>query len=130
MSGLSVDRLALFYLAALVKSMLLPRHDVVVCFTTPPFIAVVGRMLRFIVGLASAAATVCDGVSSGLLLTRLVFGVEPSDPYTWLDAFGAPPPEHVVTDGESALVTSKTRSRFEAHTIKLVVRVPGQHGIL
>ncbi|MAD78989.1 MAG: glycosyltransferase WbuB [Planctomycetaceae bacterium] len=41
---------ALFYLAALVKSMLLPRHDVVVCFTTPPFIAVVGRMLRFVKG--------------------------------------------------------------------------------
>lgn len=41
---------ALFYLAALVKSMLLPRHDVVVCFTTPPFIAVVGRMLRLVKG--------------------------------------------------------------------------------
>ena len=36
----------LFYVAALFKSLLLPRHDVVICFTTPPFIAVVGRVLR------------------------------------------------------------------------------------
>ena len=41
---------ALFYLAAFTKAMLLPRHDVVVCFTTPPFIAVVGRVLRFVKG--------------------------------------------------------------------------------
>lgn len=36
----------LFYVAALFKALLLPRHDVVICFTTPPFIAVVGRILR------------------------------------------------------------------------------------
>ncbi|MDC0991945.1 glycosyltransferase family 4 protein [bacterium] len=41
---------ALFYLAAFLKAMLLPRHDVAVCFTTPPFIAVVGRILRAVKG--------------------------------------------------------------------------------
>ncbi len=40
----------LFYVFAVVKAMLLPRHDVVVCFTTPPFIALVGRMLRLFKG--------------------------------------------------------------------------------
>ena len=40
----------LFYLAALLKALLLPKHDVVVCFTTPPFIAVVGRLLRLVKG--------------------------------------------------------------------------------
>ena len=38
----------LFYVAALFKALVLPRHDVVVCFTTPPFIAVVGRVLRLV----------------------------------------------------------------------------------
>ena len=37
----------LFYLAALTKALFLPRHDVVICFTTPPFIAAVGPILRF-----------------------------------------------------------------------------------
>ncbi|MEE2973508.1 MAG: glycosyltransferase family 4 protein [Planctomycetota bacterium] len=37
---------AIFYLAALLKALLLPRHDVVICFTTPPFIAAVGPILR------------------------------------------------------------------------------------
>ena len=40
----------LFYVAALLKALLLSRHDVVVCFTTPPFIAVVGRLLRLVKG--------------------------------------------------------------------------------
>ncbi len=41
---------ALFYLSAFVKVMLLPKHDVIVCFTTPPFISLVGRILRQVKG--------------------------------------------------------------------------------
>lgn len=40
----------LFYVSAFVKVMTLPRHDAVVCFTTPPFIAIVGLLLRAIKG--------------------------------------------------------------------------------
>ncbi|MCE9619809.1 MAG: glycosyltransferase family 4 protein [Planctomycetes bacterium] len=40
----------LFYLAALWRCLILPRHDVVVCFTTPPFIALVGVLLKWIKG--------------------------------------------------------------------------------
>ena len=35
--------------------------------------------------------------------------------------------EHLVTDGESAMVTAKNRSRFEATNTILQVRAPGQH---
>lgn len=41
---------ALFYLSAFIKVMLLPKHDVIVCFTTPPFISLVGRVLRRVKG--------------------------------------------------------------------------------
>ncbi|HYE03187.1 MAG TPA: glycosyltransferase family 4 protein [Phycisphaerales bacterium] len=41
---------ALFYLAAGARALLGPRHDVVVCFTTPPFIALVGWLLRLVRG--------------------------------------------------------------------------------
>jgi glycosyltransferase involved in cell wall biosynthesis len=40
----------LFYIAAMLKAILLPRHDVVVCFTTPPFISAVGRILKMVKG--------------------------------------------------------------------------------
>ncbi len=40
----------LFYIAALWRCMMLPRHDVVICFTTPPFIALVGVLLKWIKG--------------------------------------------------------------------------------
>ena len=40
----------LFYIAALSKAILLPKHDVVVCFTTPPFISALGRILKAIKG--------------------------------------------------------------------------------
>ena len=40
----------LFYMAALWRCMMLPRHDVVICFTTPPFIALVGVLLKWIKG--------------------------------------------------------------------------------
>ncbi|MEM1423718.1 MAG: glycosyltransferase family 4 protein [Planctomycetota bacterium] len=36
----------LFYLLAIVKCFTIKRPDVVVCFTTPPFIALVGRFMR------------------------------------------------------------------------------------
>jgi glycosyltransferase involved in cell wall biosynthesis len=39
-----------FYLAALWKAIWLPRQDIVVCFTTPPFIAFVGILLRWLKG--------------------------------------------------------------------------------
>jgi len=41
---------AFFYLAALAKALFLPKHDVVICCTTPPFIAMVGRVLRLVKG--------------------------------------------------------------------------------
>ncbi|MDZ4755147.1 MAG: glycosyltransferase family 4 protein [Phycisphaerae bacterium] len=37
---------ALFYVASLWAVIRLPRHDVIVCFTTPPFIAYAGLLLR------------------------------------------------------------------------------------
>lgn len=40
----------LFYLAAAWRCLILPRHDVVICFTTPPFIALVGVALKWIKG--------------------------------------------------------------------------------
>jgi colanic acid biosynthesis glycosyl transferase WcaI len=40
----------LFYVAALAAALRLPRHDVVVCFTTPPFIAYAGLILRLFKG--------------------------------------------------------------------------------
>jgi glycosyltransferase involved in cell wall biosynthesis len=39
-----------FYLAALWRVIWLPRQDIVVCFTTPPFIALVGILLRWVKG--------------------------------------------------------------------------------
>lgn len=40
----------LFYVAALVAALRLPRHDVIVCFTTPPFIAYAGLFVRLAKG--------------------------------------------------------------------------------
>ena len=39
-----------FYLASMWRAVWLPRQDVVVCFTTPPFIAFVGILLRWLRG--------------------------------------------------------------------------------
>jgi glycosyltransferase involved in cell wall biosynthesis len=39
-----------FNVACLFKAITLPRHDVVVCLTTPPFIALVGMVLRWMKG--------------------------------------------------------------------------------
>ncbi len=40
----------LFYLAATWRALTLPRHDVVICFTTPPFITLTGLLLRVFKG--------------------------------------------------------------------------------
>jgi glycosyltransferase involved in cell wall biosynthesis len=40
----------LFNLACLARTIRLPRHDVVVCLTTPPFVAMVGLLLRWLKG--------------------------------------------------------------------------------
>ena len=39
-----------FYIAATLRALFLPRHDVVICFTTPPFISLSGRIVRFFKG--------------------------------------------------------------------------------
>ncbi len=41
---------ALFYLLALVKVLTIPRPDVVICYTTPPFIALAGLLARALRG--------------------------------------------------------------------------------
>jgi colanic acid biosynthesis glycosyl transferase WcaI len=41
---------ALFYVAALLAALRLPKHDVIVCFTTPPFIAYAGLVIRLLKG--------------------------------------------------------------------------------
>ena len=41
---------ALFYVAAAWKAIWLKKHDVSICFTTPPFIALLGRILRLLKG--------------------------------------------------------------------------------
>jgi glycosyltransferase involved in cell wall biosynthesis len=41
---------ALFYIAALWQCFILPRHDVVICLTTPPFIVLVGVLLKWFKG--------------------------------------------------------------------------------
>jgi glycosyltransferase involved in cell wall biosynthesis len=40
----------LFYVAAMVKALTIKRPDVVICFTTPPFIALVGWLVRMLRG--------------------------------------------------------------------------------
>lgn len=51
-SGLSTRALDYlqFNVACAFKAMTLPRHDVVICLTTPPFIALIGLMLRALKG--------------------------------------------------------------------------------
>ncbi|MBX3355844.1 MAG: glycosyltransferase family 4 protein [Phycisphaeraceae bacterium] len=41
---------ALFYVAAMTRALFVKRPDVVICFTTPPLIGLVGRMLRALRG--------------------------------------------------------------------------------
>lgn len=41
---------ALFYLMATIKAFTIRKADVVVCFTTPPFIALLGRIIRLVRG--------------------------------------------------------------------------------
>jgi glycosyltransferase involved in cell wall biosynthesis len=39
-----------FNISCLLKALVLPRHDVVICLTTPPFIALIGVLLRWVKG--------------------------------------------------------------------------------
>jgi len=41
---------ALFYIAATWKAFWIKKHDVVICLTTPPFIALLGRLLKMLKG--------------------------------------------------------------------------------
>ena len=41
---------AIFYLHTVVRALTLPKHDVCICFTTPPFIALLGLLLRILRG--------------------------------------------------------------------------------
>jgi glycosyltransferase involved in cell wall biosynthesis len=43
----------LFYAAAALKALVVPRPDVVICFTTPPFISALGHVLRAVRGCRS-----------------------------------------------------------------------------
>ncbi len=45
----AIDFMA-FNVACLFKALTLPRHDVVICLTTPPFIALIGLVLRWLKG--------------------------------------------------------------------------------
>lgn len=45
-AGRAFDSVA-FYAASLMKAMLMPRQDVVICLTTPPFISLVGLVLKW-----------------------------------------------------------------------------------
>ena len=36
-----------FLIRATIRAVTLPRHDVVICFTTPPFVVLIGRIVRF-----------------------------------------------------------------------------------
>lgn len=41
---------AFFHLLAITRALLLPKHDVVVCLTTPPFIGIVGAFMKILKG--------------------------------------------------------------------------------
>ncbi|MHC4414246.1 MAG: glycosyltransferase family 4 protein [Planctomycetota bacterium] len=69
----------LFYLAAMMKAMTIKRPDVVVCLTTPPFVALVGWLVRLLRGsrfvywvmdLYPDAAVVCGVMKPRSLVTR------------------------------------------------------------
>ncbi len=72
---------ALFYLAATLKALRVPRPDVAVCFTTPPFIALLGWALRVLRGsryvywvmdLYPDVAVACGVMGERSPLTRLL----------------------------------------------------------
>lgn len=65
---------ALFYVAAAAKAITVPKPDVVICFTTPPFIAMLGLILRALRG-SRAVYWVMDlypdvAVATGVLKPR------------------------------------------------------------
>ena len=71
----------LFYAAAGLKAMTVPRPDVVVCFTTPPFISALGHVLRAVRGCGSVywvmdlypdVAVACGVMRESSLLVRVL----------------------------------------------------------
>lgn len=69
----------LFYVAAGWKALWLPRHDVAICFTTPPFISLLGWFLRLVKGtrwvywvmdLYPDVPVACGVMKQGSLATR------------------------------------------------------------
>lgn len=82
--GARVLDFALFYALALLKVLSLPRADVVVSFTTPPFIALVGLISRWLRGskaiywvmdLYPDLPVACGVMREGAIGTRLMEGV-------------------------------------------------------
>ena len=70
-----------FYMAATIKAITLPKHDVVICFTTPPFLGVAGWLLRLLKGtkcvnwvmdLFPDLPVVCGVVKENSLRTRFL----------------------------------------------------------
>jgi len=76
---------AVFYLLAMIKSLTLKRFDVAVCFTTPPFISLVGWLLKAVRGtkfvywvmdMYPDVPVVCGVMKEGALSTRFFNGVD------------------------------------------------------
>lgn len=83
LAGRLVDFL-LFYVAAATRALTLPKADVVVCFTTPPFIALLGWLLKrlrgsrfvyWVMDLYPEVPVGCGVMREGSLLTRLFEGL-------------------------------------------------------
>lgn len=80
LAGRAAD-FGLFYLAAAWKALRVPRPDVVVCFTTPPFISALGHILRAVRGCRSVywvmdlypdVAVACGVMKESSLLVRVL----------------------------------------------------------
>lgn len=76
---------AVFYVLALFKALAIQRCDVAVCFTTPPFISMVGWILRLLRGtkfvywvmdMYPDVPVVCGVMKEGALSTRFFEGVD------------------------------------------------------
>ena len=75
---------ALFYALAILRILTLPRQDVVVCYTTPPFIALVGLITRlfrrsravyWVMDLYPDLPIACGVMKPGALPTRFFEGL-------------------------------------------------------
>ena len=83
LAGRLVD-FVLFYVAAGFRAITLPKADVVVCFTTPPFIALLGWLLKrlrgsrfvyWVMDLYPEVPVGCGVMREGSLLTRFFEGL-------------------------------------------------------